>query len=138
MSLPQYRYPMDEMQAHECRATPDGRRPCGLSWRDTRAALILLGAADVVGVAVLVGALLPQDRGAPPKEPTASSVAVPRVLAPAATRIFMATTEPEIQPPVPGPSVPTMPPHGYGPIPSPHERVPILTPAPGDPCHPNC
>jgi hypothetical protein len=148
---------MDEIQAYA------DRRPYSFSWRDTRAraALIPLGAAAVVGVAVLVGALVPQDRGAPTKEPTASSVAVPavapvtmmaaplgapivavtappRVIAPSPTQILMATMEPEIQPPVPGPSVPTVPPHGYGPIPRPDGRVPILTPAPGDPCHPNC
>jgi hypothetical protein len=135
--------------ARERLATPDDRRPYGFSWRDTRvrAALILLGAAAVVGVVVLVGALVPQDRGAPTKEPTAAPVAVhavapvaapPHVIAPAPTQIFMETAEPAIQPPVPGPSVPTLPPHGYGPIPPPHAPVPILTPAPGDPCHPNC
>jgi hypothetical protein len=158
--LPELAWPADE--AHERLATPDDRRPCSFSWRDTRvrAALILLGAAAVLGVVVLVGALVPQDRGAPPKEPTATRVAVPavapvtvtaaplpapavtvtapRVIAPAPTPILMEMTEPAIQPPVPGPSVPTMPPHGYGPIPPPNGRVPILTPAPGDPCHPNC
>ncbi len=107
-----------------------------------RAAPILLGAAAVVGVVVLVGALVPQDRGARTKESTASPVAVPAVavgvIAPTPTQIVMEMTEPAIQPPVPGPSVPTMPPHGYRPIPPPHGRVPILTPAPGDPCHPNC
>jgi hypothetical protein len=132
--------PQSADEAHERLATPDDRRPDSFQWRDTRvrAALILLGAAAVVGVVVL---------GAPAKEPTASPVAVPgvapvaaapRVIAPAPTQIFMETTEPAIQPPVPGPSVPTLPPHGYGPILPPHGRVPILTPAPGDPCHPNC
>ena len=95
-------------------ATPDGARPYSFSWRDTRvrAALILLGAAAVVGVVV---------------------TAPPRVIAPAATQIFMETTEPEIEPPVPGPSVPTVPPHGYGTIPPPHGGGPSLTPAPDDP-----
>jgi hypothetical protein len=134
--------PQSADEAHERLAKPDDRRPYSFSWRDTRvrATLILLGAAAVVGVVVLIGA--------PTKEPTASSVAVPavasvtvtapRVIAPAPTQIFMARTEPEIQPPVPGPSVPTLPPHGYGPIPPPHARVPILPPAPGAPCHPTC
>jgi hypothetical protein len=156
--------PQSADEAHERLATPDDRRPHSLSWRDTRvrAALILLGAAAVVGVVVLVGGLVPQDRRAVPTQaPTASPVAVPamapvtvtaaprraptvtvtappRVIAPAPTQIFMAATEPEIQPPVPGPSVPTVPPHGYGPILPPRERAPILTPAPDDPCHPNC
>ena len=156
--------PQSADEAHERLATPDDRRPYNFSWRDTRvraALLILLGAAAVVGVVVLVGAPVPQDRGAPTKEPTASPVAVPavapitvtaaplpappvtvtappRVIAPAPAQIFMETTEPEIQPPVPGPSIPTVPPHGYVPILPSHGRVPILTPAPDDPCHPNC
>ncbi len=155
--------PQSAGEAHERLATPDDRRPYSFSWRDTRvrAALILSGAAAVVGVVVLVGPLVPQDRGAPTKEPTATPVAVPavapvtvtaaplpaptvtvtappRVLVPAPTQIVMEATEPAIEPPVPGPSVPTLPPHGYGPILPPHAPVPILTPAPGDPCHPNC
>jgi hypothetical protein len=126
--------PRSADEAHEHLATPD-RRPHSFSWRDTRvrAALILLGAAAVVGVVVLVGALVPQDRGAVPTQ--APPVAVPAV---APTQIFMEATEPAIVPPVPGPSVPTVPPHGYGPILPPKGRVPILTPAPDDPCHPNC
>jgi hypothetical protein len=129
--------------ANERLATPDDRRPYSFSWRGTRVrtTLILLGAVAVVSVVVLVGA--------PTKAPTPSPVAVPavapdtvrvapRVIAPAPTQIFRATTEPEIQPPVPGPSVPTLPPHGYPPIPPPHGGAPILTPAPGDPCHPTC
>jgi hypothetical protein len=130
--------PQSADEAHERLATPDDRRPHSFSWRDTRvrAALILLGAAAVVGVVVLVGALVPQDRGAvPTRAPAASPVAVPAV---APAQIFMETTEPAIVPPVPGPSVPTVPPHGYGPIPQPKGRVPIVTPAPDDPCHPNC
>ena len=155
--------PQSADEAHERLPTPDDRRPYSFSRRETRvrAALILLGAAGVVGVVVLVGALVPQDRGAPTKEPAVSPVAVPavapatvtaaplpaltstvtappRVIAPAATQIFMETTEPEIEPPVPGPSVPTVPPHGYGTIPPPHGGGPSLTPAPDDPCHPNC
>ena len=150
-------------EAEERVATPQDRWAYGFSWQDARvrAALIPLGAAAVVGVVVLVGALVPHDRGAPTKEPTALPVAVPavtpvtvtaapppaptvtvtappRVIAPAPTQIFMEATEPAIEPPVPGPSVPTLPPHGYGPIPPPNGRVPILTPAPDDPCHPNC
>ena len=155
--------PQSADEAHERLPTPDDRRPYSFSRRETRvrAALILLGAAGVVGVVVLVGALVPQDRGAPTKEPAVSPVAVPavapatvtaaplpaltstvtappRVIAPAPRQIFMETTEPVIEPPVPGPSIPTVPPHGYLPIQPPHGRVPILTPAPGDPCHPNC
>ena len=154
--------PQSADEAHEPLATPDDRRPYNFSWRDTRvrAAPILLGAAAVVGVVVLVGALVPQDHGAPTKEPTASPVAVPavvpvtvtaaplpaptftvtppRVIGPTPTQIFMETTEPAIEPPVPAPSIPTVPPHGYVPIQPPDGRVPILTPAPGDPCRPNC
>jgi len=154
--------PQSADEAHEPLATPDDRRPYSFSWRDTRmrAAPILLGAAAVVGVVVLVGALVPQDHGAPTKEPTASPVAVPavvpvtvtaaplpaptftvtppRVIGPTPTQIFMETTEPAIEPPVPAPSIPTVPPHGYVPIQPPDGRVPILTPAPGDPCRPNC
>jgi hypothetical protein len=110
--------PQSAEEAHERLATPDGPRPHNF-WRDTRvrAALILSGAVAVVGVVV---------------------AAPPRVIAPAATQIFMETTEPEIEPPVPGPSVPTVPPHGYATIPPPHGGGPSLTPAPDDPCHPNC
>jgi hypothetical protein len=155
--------PQSADEAHERLATPDDRRSYSSSRRDTRvrAALIPLGAAGAVGVVVLVGALVPQDRGAPTKEPTASPVAVravvpvtvtaaplpapaftvtapPRVIAPAPPQIFMETTEPVIEPPVPAPSIPTVPPHGYAPIQPPHGRVPNPTPAPGDPCPPNC
>jgi hypothetical protein len=117
--------PQSADEAHERLATPDDRRPYRFSWRDTRvrAALILFGAAAVVGVVVLVAVTV---------------TALPRVIAPAPTQIFMETTEPEIEPPVPAPSIPTVPPHGYVPILPPQGGVPILTPAPDDPCHPNC
>jgi len=121
-----------------------------------RAALIPLGAAGAVGVVVLVGALVPQDRGAPTKEPTASPVAVRavapvtvtaaplpastftvtaprRFIAPAPTQIVMETPEPVRGNPVPAPSIPTIPRRGYAPSQPPHGRVPSLTPAPGDP-----
>ena len=150
--------PQSADDARERLATPDGARPYSFSWRDTRvrAALILLGAAAVVGVVVLVGALVPQDHGAPTKEPTASPVAVPavvpvtvtaaplpastftvtaprRFIAPAPTQIVMETPEPVRGNPVPAPSIPTIPRRGYAPSQPPHGRVPSLTPAPGDP-----
>ena len=143
--------PQSADEAHERLPTPDDRRPYSFSRRETRvrAALILLGAAGVVGVVVLVGALVPQDRGAPTKEPAVSPVAVPavapatvtappRVIAPAPRQIFKETTEPAIEPPVPAPSIPTVPRRGYVPIQPPGGRAPNPTPAPGDPCHPNC
>ena len=155
--------PQSADEAHVRLPTPDDRRPYSFSRRETRvrAALILLGAARVVGVVVLVGALVPQDRGAPTKEPAVSPVAVPavapatvtaaplpaltstvtappRVIAPAPRQIFKETTEPAIEPPVPAPSIPTVPRRGYVPIQPPGGRAPNPTPAPGDPCHPNC
>ena len=150
--------PQSADEAHERLATPDDRRSYSSSRRDTRvrAALIPLGAAGAVGVVVLVGALVPQDRGAPTKEPTASPVAVRavapvtvtaaplpastftvtaprRFIAPAPTQIVMETPEPVRGNPVPAPSIPTIPRRGYAPSQPPHGRVPSLTPAPGDP-----